>query len=223
MFYTADVSEVLRLGDVVRGYISTYPNIIGPHVFTTPPEDLCSVDVDFPSYSVVLSPCCSIEDGVICLTPLIKINNRIMQLNPYFKEDPIRINTVVEPQYTAPPSVWKSTGFRPKKLERLATGRVYVFLHYFTYKGDGFFEEYNINMTQGSNITTNNYMIDFRKIYSLQCPMIKRQSDLTASDLPLTQSKYLQLSVETREQLRNKLSYYFGRPAPEDDAVIGSH
>ena len=63
-------------------------------------------------------------------------------------------------------------------------------------------------------------MIDFRKIYSLNCNMVKRESELTEADRPLIESKRLELSVDTRKLLRDKISYYFWRPAPEDAAIL---
>lgn len=219
MFYQTHHSEVLRQGDVVEGYISTRPTITSPRPFTKQTEQLCTVDIEIPSYSVVLSPCCSIEDGVICLTPLIPINNKILR-NDHLREDPTVINAIVKPEYTAPSYVWNKPEFQEEKLKRLAAGEGYVFNYYFAYEGNDIFQYYTVDIRGKDNITTNCYIIDFRNIYSLMCDMIKRQSALTDHDKPLIESKRLELSVETRHLLRNKLSYYFWRPAPEDEALI---
>jgi hypothetical protein len=48
-------------------------------------------------------------------------------------------------------------------------------------------------------------MIDFRQIHKV-----------SSDDLSVQDSKCLQLSVETREELRNKIAFYFQRPAKED-------
>ena len=56
-------------------------------------------------------------------------------------------------------------------------------------------------------------MIDFRNTYKLCCDTIN-----SAKDAPL-KTKVLQISVETRKELREKIAFYFGRPAPEDEAL----
>lgn len=221
MFYQKDFSEVLRLGDVVKGFVSTWPTIISPQSSFDQYRNLCSVDIEVPSYSVVLSPCCSIDEGVVCLSPLIGLNNKIVKI-PYFREDPTRINSVVEPDYSVPPSVWERPEFQQEKLKRLAVGPSYVFYHYFVYEANDIFKPYSINMRDEANIETNHYMIDFRKIYSLNCGMVKSKKNLTDEDKPLIESKCLELSVGTRSILREKLSYYFWRPAPEDEVLIHS-
>ena len=221
MFYERDFSEVLRLGDVVRGFVSTQPNITSPQLCDNEYRNLCSVDIEVPSYSVVLSPCCSIDEGVVCLSPLIELNNKIFKI-PHFREDPTRINSLVEPHNSVPPSVWDNPDFQQEKLKRLAVGPTYVFLHYFVYEANAVFKPYNIAMKGEANIETSYYMIDFRKIYSLCCSMVKSKDKLTDRDEPLIKSKCLELSVDTRLALREKLSFYFWRPAPEDEALIHS-
>jgi hypothetical protein len=222
MFYDTKLSKILRLGDIVKGYISTCPTIIIPDPFTNITEQIGTIKIECPIYSVVLSPCCSNDNGIISLTPLIKIDNRIMQI-PYFKEDPTRINQKVSPELAIPPYLWDKPDFQVKKQEFLAKGLSYFFFNNFVYEQNDIFNNYAINMIREDNITTNYYMIDFRNIYSLKCNMIKREIKLTPNDEPLIQSKKLELSVTTRAILREKLSYYFFRPAPEDDAILTSN
>ncbi len=221
MFYISEHSSVLRLGDVVEGYVSTHPTIISPCASITQSGQLANIDIALPAYSVVLSPCCSIDSGVICLTPLIEIDNKILR-PPFFKEDPTRINEKVEPELSLPPSVWNNVDFQGAKQKLLAKGQAYAFGDYFVYEKNDIFSEYVVNMRGEDNIVTKYYMIDFRKIYSLMCDMIKRSSDLTDDDRPLIESKRLELSGDARLILREKLSYYFYRPAPEDAALIDS-
>jgi hypothetical protein len=137
---------------------------------------------------------------------------------PYVREEPNRINSRVEPQYTAPPTVWDSPEFAEEKSKRLAAGPSYIFLDYFVYDANEIFDEYTVPMREEADIQTRYYMIDFRYIYSLKCDMIKRS--ISESERPLINSKRLELSVSTRALLREKLSYYFYRPAPEDAAII---
>lgn len=220
MFYQNEHSQALRLGDVVEGFVSSQPVIEAPNTPTTRSERIASVNIGLPTFSVVLSPCCSIDDEVVCLTPLIQLNNKMLT-PPYFRDDPTRINSEVEPEKSVPPELWISPDFQEKKRQLLAVGPAYRFGDYFVYDKNELFPPYTVNMRGQPNIATNYYMIDFRNIYSLKCSKIKRDSKQEDKDL-LIKSKKLELSVETRYLLRLKLSYYFYRPAPEDEAVIRS-
>jgi hypothetical protein len=53
-------------------------------------------------------------------------------------------------------------------------------------------------------------MINFRDIYKLRCDRIN-----TPEDAPLD-SKVLELSIEIRSELREKVAAYYGRPPKED-------
>ena len=213
MFYQTEHSEALRLGDVIEGYISTVPTILSPCKPGSLAAQLCTISVGMPSYSIIISPCCSIEKGIIMLTPLIRLENKMFK-HPYIREEPNRINSRVEPQYTVPPKVWDRPDFVEEKSRRLAAGPVYIFFEYFVYDANEIFNEYTVPMKGEDDIQTRYYMIDFRNIYSLRCDMIKR--NISESERPLIESKHLELSISTRASLREKLSYYFYRPAPED-------
>lgn len=217
MFYQTEQSEALRLGDVIEGYISTVPTILSPCKPGSLSAQLCTISVGMPSYSIVISPCCSIEKGIIMLTPLIRLENTMFKL-PYIREEPNRINSRVEPQYSVPPEVWDKPEFAEEKSRRLVAGPNYIFVEYFVYDAHEIFNEYTVHMMGEDNIQTRYYMIDFRNINSLKCDMIKRP--ISESERPLIDSKHLELSVPTRAILREKLSYYFYRPAPEDAALI---
>ena len=220
MFYQKEHSKTLRLGDIVEGFISTRPTMERPNPLPSK-NKVGIIEIELPAYSVVLSPCCSIDSGTICLTPLIEINNKIFK-SVYLREDPTRLNKTLRPELAIPSDVWNRTDFKEKKEQLLVKGPGYVFDDYFVYEQNELFTEYTVNMKNESNIKTNYYMIDFRKIYSLMCNMIKREGDLKEEDKPLIQSKRLELSVESRKVLREKLSYFFGRAAPEDLALINS-
>ncbi len=60
------------------------------------------------------------------------------------------------------------------------------------------------------------YMIDFRAAYKLNCDKItrKRQDN---QDIPI--QKYLQLTVNARKKLRDKIAAYYSR-IPEDDEIL---
>ena len=204
MFYQDEPDEALRFGDVLKGFILTSPNISEP----AKPNETYSIDVYLPAFSIVMSPCCSIGDKMISLTPLIRLRNTFFN-NPYLSEDLTRINREMEPEQTVPPDIWNSRLSHEEKQRRLGEGRGYAFLELFVYEKHDLFPEYTINRKQG-NIGTRYYMIDFRNTYKVNC-----QSLITPTNAPLD-SKCLQLSIEARAEMRDKISYYYARVPKED-------
>jgi len=215
MFYEKDIdNNALRFGDVLRGYIAVTPNIKSP---ISRPSDLnegYNIDINLPIFSVIISPCCSIgKDNIISLTPLIKVHNTFFN-NPYFKEDLTRINRKMEPQLAFPPTTWNSLPPEEKQKhfqDAGEDGKTHTFLHIFIYEGCDLFLKYPVNMKQGENVQTNYYMIDFRNTYKLYCDKIKSKASL--------ESKCLQLSLQARAELRDKISYYYGR-VPKEDMIL---
>ena len=61
-----------------------------------------------------------------------------------------------------------------------------------------------------ADIVTKFYMIDFRNTYKLDCEKI-----VSPKDAPL-EAKVLELSIEARADLRNKIAFYYGRTPQED-------
>jgi len=214
MFYEKDIDNALRFGDVLRGYIAITPNIKSPILTPSALNEGYNIDINLPIFSVIISPCCSIGDDTISLTPLIKVRNTFFD-NPYFTEDLTRINREMKPQLAVPPYVWN--GLPPeeqqKRLQEGEDGKGYAFLEFFIYKDCDLFPKYSVDMRQGKNIETNYYMIDFRNTYKLYCNKIK-----SPKEAPL-ESKCLQLSLQTRAELRDKISYYYAR-IPKEDMVL---
>ena len=90
-------------------------------------------------------------------------------------------------------------------------GKAYAFLDLFVYEKDNLFTPYYLNKQE--NIETNCYMIDFKNIYKVKCEKINSRNNAPID------SKCLQLSIQARKELRNKISYYYGRP-PEEDNIL---
>jgi hypothetical protein len=101
-----------------------------------------------------------------------------------------------------------------EQAERLSAKPGYVFLEVFIYKEHDLFPQYTIPRKEG-NITTRYYMIDFRYAFRVNCDKItrKQQDPLGA--------KRLQLSISTRAELRDKISFYYSR-VPEEDLAATS-
>jgi hypothetical protein len=209
MFYEDDMDDALRFGDVLRGYVSTIPKIKEPILSEQIIYESYNVDINLSEFSVVVTPCCSIGWKTISLTPLLKIRGSFFD-NEYLADDLTRINRKMEPQQAVPLRVWE--GFpEEEKLKRLKEGFGYAFLELFIYKENDLLPEYTVHRRQG-NIDTKYYMIDFRNTYKLNCDLIN-----TPKDAPIN-SKYLQLSIPARSELREKLSYYYAR-LPEEDII----
>jgi hypothetical protein len=208
VFYQDGLDAALRFGDVVRGYILTNAILDKPG-WDTQVSDY-TVNVSLPQFSVVMTPCCSIEDRTITLTPLIKLNSAFFD-NPYLAEDLTRINRIMSPEQAIPPHVWNALGSGEKE-RRLAEGNTYAFPNLFVYEQHPSFPEYTVHRKRG-NVSTNYYMIDFRHIYKVHCNKI-----ISPTDSPL-ESKHLQLSIGAREELRVKLARYYSRVPEEDQAL----
>ena len=83
----------------------------------------------------------------------------------------------------------------------------------FIYAPSDFFLPYEKRAGQ----ITKYYMVDFRNIQTIRCDLIQSREKTKKEDKQILASKCLQLSKPTREDLRQKLAYYFGRPPLEDE------
>ena len=205
MFYIEDQSNALRFGDVLKGFPLTTPSIEKPILDNSGKN--CNVAVKFDQFSVVMDPCCSIGEKLVSLNPLIKILDFFN--NPYLKEDLTRVNREMDPEQSLSPLKWNSLPVI-EKAKREAIGLGYAFLNLFIYQEHEVFREYSVNNKRKEEIKTNYFMIDFRNTYKLDCEKI-----VTPIDAPL-EAKILELSIETRSELRNKISFYYGRIPKED-------
>jgi len=209
MFYEEDLDRALRFGDVVRGYILTNAILEKPG-WEAQLGDY-TVYISLPQFSVIMTPCCSIEDKTIILTPLIKVYPTFFD-NPYLVEDLTRANRIMSPQQTVSSYVWNSLDDEEKQ-RRLAEGNTYAFTNLFVYERHDSLPEYTLHRKRGTNIVAGYYMIDFKHLYKVHCDKI-----ISPTNSPL-ESKHLQISVETRAELRVKLARYYSRVPQEDQLV----
>lgn len=211
MFYADNLDKMLRFGDVVKGYVCSSADLKYPVLSPEQNHDY-KVNVEIPVYSVILTPCCSIEEGKVSLTPLIKVSTTFFK-NPYFAEDLTRINREMDPEQTVPQETWDS--FAPQEKERrLNEGRSYALLPYFIYNENAIFEKYTV---RGDNIGY--YMIDFRNIYTVKCQLIKKVDNGRSAEDSLIQSKLLQLTNDVRSELRDKITKYYSR-IPIEESIL---
>jgi hypothetical protein len=213
VFYTEEKDEFLRFGDVIKGYISTFPSIKQPFLSMEHAYKGYNINVALPGFSVVVTPCCSVEDHMVCLTPLIQLKSSYAK-NPHFTEDFTIINREIEPQKCFAPDDWEKMDFDTKE-EILARKQPYTLLNIFIYEGHELFSSYKLR-----DQYINYYMIDFRNVNTIRCEMIKRAEQMGKNEIPIIESKCLQLSDTTREELRNKMSYYYARRPEEERAIF---
>lgn len=203
MFYQEEMDKAFRFGDILKGFVLSSSEIYEP-ILKANYYGSYKVNITIPEYCAILTPCCSIGDKVILLTPLVKINKKFFE-NPYFAENLTRINLRMDPEQSVSPVIWEKFADEEKE-KRLAVGKRYAVLEYFIYERNQLFSEYSLG-----DIITGYYMIDFRNMFKINCDRIPNQKQV-----PL-EAKCLQLSIDSRRELREKLGYYFFRPAAEDE------
>lgn len=207
MFYQDKINKELRFGDVLEGFIFlTSLSIKESKMFKK-----CSLNIEIPEYCVLITPCCSIRHKILTICPLKKIRDRFFG-NPYFKENLTNINRLIEPKNVLSPNSWGKLT-QEQRENRVREGMTFAFLELFIYERSSFFDEYEVNIGNEKKIKTSYYMIDFRDIYKVDCLKLKNFNE------ELINLKRLQLSLETRSELRNKISDYYFR-APEEDKIL---
>ena len=211
MFYQEEMDRALRFGDVISGFVSSTPMMEEPAPAGEHRD--FRLDVCLPMFLVILSPCCSIREKTLSLAPLKQIALPKVFDNPYFSEDLTRINRVMTAQQAVVPRTWDQLP-EDEKQKRLGQGIVYTLVSLFIYEGHDRLPEYEVDR-KGDNIITNKYVIDFRDTFRVNCPRI-----VTPRNAPV-EARILQLSVQTRAELRDKIASYYARVPEEDAAIIG--
>jgi hypothetical protein len=202
MFYAVENDNVLRFGDVIKGFVLAASNIKDPDII-----DKYQIDINTPTFSVIVSPCCSIGEKTILLTPLIPVWSSYFE-NKYFSDDLTRINRKMEPQQTVSEVVWGKMS-PEENIRRLKDGSCYALADKFVYSHHDLFPKYKLKKKGvPEEIETNYYMIDFKNIFKIHCDKV-----ITPINSPI-KNKELQLSIVTRGELRNKITSYF-RESPK--------
>lgn len=223
MFYEDGIGDKLRFGDVVRGFLSTYPILNRPLLDNIEPY---TIEVN-TELSVVLDPCCSIGNGTISLSPLIKTIAYLWD-NPHLFADITEINRKGYSKDLMPPVRWNKCS-DDEKTQFVNAEKDYGYKNLFIYKEHPIFDEYEVtrknrfeegmdpntilpmyNEVEGVfKFKTRYYMIDFKNIRHINCKKVVESEK--PIDEEILDSIVLQLSEETRDELRHKMGDYFNR------------
>jgi hypothetical protein len=204
-FYLDPPTKELRFGDIVTGF--QYPTVR----INTPDSSVdLRITVSKPQYFVVMTPCCDIELQAFSLAPLDQIRDAIV-MKQRLRENLLMVNVKFKPKdgFT-PEEIGRMDG--PKQAELASLPEAFSFQDCFIYEPNGLFAPYDVKRKGQTVASLQHRMVDFKSIFRVGCSMIDRAQELPAG------IKISELSVETRAQLREKLAFYFGRPATEDEA-----
>jgi len=205
-FYAAMPSPGLRQGDIVLGLPILEPTKRGAPIALVEHDYQVEVRV---CHCAVITPCCSIEDGQIVLSPLRQLTGKISK-HEVFGPEPLRINGRVSPEESTGPAKWAELS-ADEQTRRQAEGNAYVWLYVFVYDEHPLLPPYSLRGRE-----TSAYHVDFRSTFSVKWDRIRRD-EATASAI-----KVAELAVESRKMFRDKLAYFFGRAPAEDSAVLAA-
>jgi len=201
VFYSPDIGSTFRMGDIVRGFV------LGTACQSEPSVGVCDYQVNLrsPNFAVILTPCCSMGDKTLTLAPLVRINPKWRE-NPYFSSDLTNINREMLPEQTMSPATWQKLGDNERK-RRLERGRGYALVEWFIFPPHPTLGTYTLKDT-----TFGYFAIDFRSAHRVECEAV-----VSTKQVPIT-AKVLELEIGMRNELRNKVSFYYGRVPQEDVA-----
>ena len=212
MFYEeVKPDEALRLGDIVTGFVLGATLIDSPSASVVKKE--YSIRVSRPDFAVILSPCCSIGNKTIALVPLLPVLPDFFR-NPYISEDLTRVNRPMTGRQAVPPDIWKklSPDERQRRVD-LTSPEAYGYVEYFVYGPHQLLPTYTLKV-KSEKKEAGYYMVDFRNATRVRCNQIS-----SPKSAPI-ETKRLQLSIPSRSDLRDKLAFYYGRPAEEDQILV---
>ena len=205
-FYSDSPTEKWRFGDVVEGFISIFPKVNNPGVINK------NFNISFGEtpYFVILTPCCSIKDKKVTLVPLRKLDKRWFQIDA-FCEDYTVFNNPVNRKISFPTKYWENKLSEEERNEILNEEDMYTYNNYFFYPENNYLKEYEIEYKDpAKNIITNSYCIYFKDAFMVECNKIVTGQNPKGL-------KLIELTIETRDLLRDKLQKYYRKPFEDED------
>lgn len=213
MFYRNGLGNELRFGDVVKGFVLANTVLTKTHWNT--PKEAYDINVLIPEFSIIMTPCCSIEDKTIAITPLLPVRISFFD-NLHWADDLTKINRIMTPQQSVSTKVWSQFDGEAQQ-RRIAEGITYAHANFFIYDEHEILPKYLLSRKRGNQtqeVTTGYYMVDFKNIVKVNCDKI-----VSPSDFPL-ECRLLELTVEARDELRVKLGWYYSRLPKEDQVLL---
>ena len=111
-----------------------------------------------------------------------------------------------------PPDTWANMSETEKHRRRAAEGdEAYADLQFFVFAPHDLLPQYDLVRRKVSH-RIGHWAVDFKEISCVKC------SDVNSPKCPAVKLKILQLSIESRSALREKLAYFFHR-VPREDIV----
>jgi len=215
MFYAESSSGRLRLGDIVTGYVTAVPKQQEP---ITSSFVNYNIDVALPLNLVVLTPCCSIGEKTLSVVPLesiIDAKRKSFFKNSNYRNDMTLLN---QPHL---PNEWRELG--ENVTFDAEDNPLYTYDHLFFYAEDAHLPKYIVRLKSDESrieFEARYYLIDFRNICKVKCDCIasedERKSNFESHLAKMLSSKILELSIDSRSDLRKKLAFYFSRVPRED-------
>lgn len=160
-----------------------------------------------------MTHCCSIGKGNLALAPLQKIHHKIdiLRLNSDIYSNFTALNRKIEKKKLIPK---KNLDNIPpeKKTEIEMEGKGWHHIDKIFYDSNDLFTPYEIKLNDDEIIKTASYIVDFSDIYNVKCSKIQKNN----IDKKILKSKYLELTDNAREEIKENIAMYFSRPAEED-------
>ena len=202
-FYLDPPTKELRFGDVVTGF--QHPTV---RIDTLDSAVDLKISVTRPQFFAVMTPCCDIEFNSFSLAPLIQVRDAILLKHPRLHSNLALINVPFLPR----------DGFTDEQIEKMepakqaelrSQGPQYIYLDCFVYDPNGLFPAYEVKRNKQTIANLQHRMVDFKSIFRVESALIEREQQAP------TGVKVSELTVGTRSQLRDKLTFYFGRNTDE--------
>ena len=202
-FYLDPPTKDFRFGDVVTGFQHPTVRMDTPNSAV----DL-KISVTRPQYFAVMTPCCNIEQNSFSLAPLVQVRDAIVIKHPRLHANLTLINVPFPPRdgFTDEQIAKMEPA---KQAELLSEGAQYTYLDCFIYEPNQLFPAYEVKRKELTIAKIQYRMVDFKGIFRVECSQIEREQEAP------TGIKVAELTVPTRSELRDKLTFYFSRNADE--------
>lgn len=209
-FYSNDLSNFFRLGDVIQGFTRVIPK------FTQNGTDKMDLNIELVHHDlfVILSPCCSIEDKEAHIVPLKQISDTFLKSN-YTANDFSIINNPMSRKEVIGDLNFKNV--QPdKQIEFENAPKTFEFVDKFVFAGHDLLDKYTIVLKRKNVIIeskeTNSYIISFKDMIKVKYSQFDRE----AKDC----KKLLELTPFARNVLRDKMVHFFSRIPDEDKEYL---